>query len=124
MSIQPINNASTNSYVSPLTNDLQNLQNDIQAYQTAQSSGNQDQVSISQAAMKQVLIQLQGDIAGSPQGTQGAAGHHHHHHHKMNGANGSGNTATNNPFASIATTAAYGNSTQSQNSVSSVNLTA
>ena len=124
MSIQAVSSASNNSYVSALTNDLQNLQTDVQAYQAAQSSGNQDQISLSQAAMNKVLAQFQSDIANTSLGTQGTTGHHHHHHHKMNSANGSGNSAINNPFASVATTAAYGNNTQSQNSVSSVNLTA
>jgi len=124
MSIQPVSNTSNNSYVSALTNDLQNLQNDVQAYQTAQTSGNQDQVSLSQAAMNKVLTQFQSDISSLSPATQGATGHHHHHHHGMKGANGSGNATSNNTFASIAATAAYGNNTQSQNSVSSVNLTA
>jgi hypothetical protein len=125
MSIQPVSNTSNNSYVSALTNDLQNLQNDVQAYQAAQTSGNQDQVSLSQAAMNKVLAQFQSDIPGLSPATQSATGHHHHHHHHgIKGASGSGNATGNNTFASIATSAAYGNNTQSQNSVSSVNLTA
>ncbi|HUL00986.1 MAG TPA: hypothetical protein VLX29_09035, partial [Nitrospirota bacterium] len=88
MSVQPVSN-SNSQYVSPLTSDFKTVQDDIKALETAQSSGNQDQVSLSQDALQKAMTQFQSDISSLTQGTQGTQGHHHHHHHKADAATAS-----------------------------------
>ena len=130
MSIQSVNSTTSNPYLSTLSNDFKTLQNDVQAFENSQSSGSSgspDQVTLSQQALNQAMTQVQNDIASLSQQTQGAQGHHHHH--GMDAANSSGSTApssttsssTTQDFSSLLSNS-YGS--QSQNNVSTINLTA
>ena len=121
MSIQPVSNTA-NPYANTLSSDFQTLQDDIQAYEKAQGSGNSDQVTLSKKALNQAMAQFQNDLASlssQPQGTQGH--HHHHHHHGMDPAGSGGSTGT---VIGISTDASNSYGSQSQNSTSTINLTA
>jgi len=121
MSIQAVNSSSNNPYVNTISNDFQTLQNDVQAYEQAQSTGSSDQVTLSKNALNQAMQQFQSDFASLSQQTQSAQGYHHHHHHGMHaGANEESTGATNG----IGAAAAANYSTQAQNNVSTINLTA
>jgi hypothetical protein len=90
MSVQSIGSTSSNPYVSSLTDDFKNLQNDIKAFEDAKTSGNQDQITVSQDALQKALAQINNDLTTLTQGTKG---HHHHHHHR---AVDNSSSATNN----------------------------
>jgi len=91
MSIQAVSSTSSNQYLSALTSDFQNLQNEISSLESAQSSGNQDQVTLSKQALQKLMSQFQTDLSNATMGSQGTQGHHHHHHHH----HVAGNSATN-----------------------------
>jgi hypothetical protein len=125
MSVQPISNS--NQYVSALTSDFKTVQDDIKSLETAQSAGNQDQITLSQEALQKGMTQFQNDLASFTQGTQGtqASQGHHHHHHKADAANisTSGSDTTGSTIASLLTSA-YGNVVQTKNNTSTINLSA
>jgi hypothetical protein len=125
MSIQPVSNSSNNPYINSLNNDLQTLQNDLKAFKSTQSSGNSDQVTLSQDALNKAMTQVQNDIASLAQQTQGAQGHHHHHHHGMGAAgNSSGSMAVSSTTPDPSTIVGNSYGSQSQNNASTINLTA
>ena len=149
MSIQPISSNQNNPYVNALATDFQTLLNDIKAYEnspsTGNSSGNTDQVSLSQDAMNKMMAQIQNDIANLSQHAQGTQGHHHyhHHHHGMDAANSSATSGSSSGITANSSGSTAGSSTtpisttmdlssllsnsygsQSQNIASTINLTA
>ena len=125
MSIQSVSNTTNNPYLSSLANDFQTLQSDVKAMENSQSSGNSDQVTLSQDAVKKAMIQVQSDIASLSQQAQGAQGHHHHHHHHgMDTTNSSGSTTVSSSLPGLSTTSSNSYGSQSQNNVSTINITA
>ena len=90
MSMQPIGSTGANHYAGSLTDDFKTLQSDIKAFEDAKTSGNKDQVTLSQDAVQKAMDQIKNDLAAL---TQGAQVHHHHHHGK--GENSSSTTGNN-----------------------------
>src|SRR5208282_1570650 len=66
MTVQSVSNVyqSHNS----VRSDFTNLSTDVNALQSALSSGNQDQVTLSEGALTQQLSQVLSDISNTPQG--------------------------------------------------------
>ncbi len=67
MSIQPV--SSNVSLWQTMQNDFQTLSQDLSAAQTAQKSGDQDQIQISQEALQKAMASLQNDITGFSEGS-------------------------------------------------------
>ncbi len=125
MSVQSVSSSANNQYISTLASDFTNLQNDIQTLESAQSSGNQDQVTLSQDALQKAMTQFQTDLGGPSQSTLSAQGHHHHHHHHgMDAASADGNTASTAAIPGPTTPSSSSDSSQPQSNISIINLTA
>ena len=129
MAVQPVSNM--NQYLSALTTDFKNVQNNITTLETAQSSGKQDQVTLSKQALQQAMAQFQTDLTSLTQGAQTTQSiqatqgqhHHHHHHHNTHAANTStsgSNTAGSTTTSLLAST--YGSGVQTASGGSTVNL--
>ncbi|HUJ18842.1 MAG TPA: hypothetical protein VL197_12715 [Nitrospirota bacterium] len=120
MSVQSIGSTGSTQYLSTLTDDFKNLQNDIKAVEDAKNSGSQDQVTLSQDALQKAMNQFKNDLAGL---TQGAQGHHHHHHHKVANSNSDPKSNTGTTVSSVANAASQ-YSAQPQINVGNIDLIA
>ena len=98
---------------------MQNIQNDLQTLQTALNSTSQNQGG-SQNAIDNAMGRVASDVAGLHKGH----GFRHRLANMMNASNPGNNANNNDTISSLAALFGVGNPSQSQNSTSTLNLTA
>lgn len=99
---------------------IQNIQNDLQALQTALNSTSQSQ-GASQNTIDNAMSKVASDVSALHKGHHGF---HHGHGNMMNSANPGNNTNYNDTISSLAALFGSGTASQSQSSTSTLNVTA
>lgn len=97
---------------------IQNLQNDLQALQTALNSTSQGQGTSTQNSVAEAMTNVANDLSSF----QKAHGHHGHSYNMVNAAN-SGNSSNNDSISSLASLFGVGSGSL-QNSLNTLNITA